>query len=110
MKQIIEFFNDQQIIFNSFEKVEPKELGSRKKIEIYDGLEINKSYHCVFKIDSKSRFIRKNALDLLELFEKLITIKDHNYKFKTLLISSPICSKSKALLTENGWKVFEVVL
>ncbi len=107
MKNIIDFFNDQQIIFSSFEKVEPKELNSRKKIEIYDAVGIDKNYYAVFKVDSKSRFIRKNALDLIDLLGKLITLKDHNYKMKILIISSPLCSKSKTLLKENGWKVFE---
>ena len=93
------------LIFKKFERVEPKELGSRKKIEIYYALGVDKNYYAIFKLEAKSRFLKKNAEDLITLLGKLIDLKDHNFKKKYLLISSPLCSKAKAFLKDNGFKV-----
>lgn len=105
LKDLIHYLNEKELHFKSLEKVEPKELGSRKKIGIYDATHIDSSYYAIFIVESKSRFIRKNANDLIEMLESLKSYKDHNYKYKMLIISSPLCSKAKALLEENGWHI-----
>ena len=82
-----------------------KDLGSRKKIEIYVATSVFKDYYAIFLINAKSRFIRKNAEDLIILCEKLAQVQEHNFKKKELLISSPLCSKAKKFLKENKWSV-----
>lgn len=66
---------------------------------------IQKEYYAIFIIDSKSRFIRKNAEDLMILLDNLVLFQEHNFKKKELLISSPICSKAKKLLENDKWRV-----
>ncbi len=66
---------------------------------------MTKEFYSIFIVDAKSRFIRKNANDLLELHSKLIDFQEHNFKKKELLISSPLCSKAKKFLEENKWSV-----
>lgn len=66
---------------------------------------IQKEYYAIFIIDSKSRFIRKNAEDLMILLDNLVSFQEHNFKKKELLISSPICSKAKKLLENDKWRV-----
>ncbi len=105
MKDLTHYFTNKNILFKEFNSILPKTLGSRKKIEIFYGVGIDLNYYAIFIVDSKSRFIRKNAEDLLVLYGKLIDFKEHNFKKKFLLISSPLCSKAKAFLKENGWKV-----
>lgn len=105
LKNLTGYFTKKNILFKELEEVSPKSLGSRKKITIYTGTSIDLNYYAIFIIDSKSRFIRKNAEDLLELYSKLIDFKKHNFKKKVLLISSGICSKSKTYLKENGWSI-----
>lgn len=106
MRELTEYFGKKDIIFKNIEEVAPKELGSRKKIEIYSALGVDKSYYCIFVVNSKSRFVRKSAVELLDLLEKLSTLKEHNFKKKYLLISSPLCSKAKAMLEdEYKWSV-----
>lgn len=105
MKEATYYFSSKGIIFKYFNEVSPKELGSRKKIKIYDALSTSKEYYAIFKIDSKSRFLRKNADELTALINRLIEIKDHNYKHKILLISSPLCSKALELLKNEGWDI-----
>lgn len=105
MKDVTAYFVNKNIIFKELNTVEPKELSSRKKIEIYDGIGIDKNYYAIFVLNAKSRFLRKNANDLIQLLNRLIDLKEHNYKKKILLISSPLCSHAKQLLKDNGWSV-----
>jgi len=105
LKNITNYFLQKDVLFKQIEEIKPKELASRKKVEIYYALGIDKNYYAIFIINTNSRFIRKNAEDLMLLTQKLIDLKEHNFKKKILLISSPLCSKAKALLKENGWSV-----
>lgn len=105
MKSLIHYLNEKELHFKNLEKIEPKILGSRKKIEIYDATHIDSSYYAIFILESKSRFLRKNANDLMQMLEDLKSYKGYNYKYKMLIISSPLCSKAKALLEDEGWIV-----
>ena len=105
MKDLTKYFLDKDILFKEIKEVVPKELGSRKKIAIFVATAVSKDYYAIFILDGKSRFIRKNAEDLIELCEKLANFEEHNFKKKELLISSPLCSKAKKFLKENKWSV-----
>ncbi len=105
MKELTNYFLNKNILFKNIEKIDLKELKSRKKLELYYALDIKKHYYAIFIINQKSRFISKNAQDLMLLLNDLIVLKDHNFKKKILLISSPLCSKAKLLLKENSWSV-----
>lgn len=105
MKNITEYFADKNIIFKSFEEIAPKKLNSRKRIQIFDATTVSKEYYAIFTLTSKSRFLRKNAEELIELLNKLIDLKGHNYKKRYLLINSPICSKAKAYFHDQKWSV-----
>ena len=109
MKYIVEFLSKKNYIFKKLLKIDLKLLGSRKKIELFEGVDTNSNYVAIFKIDQKSRFITKNAKEIEELLEKLIKLKQHNYKKKILLISSPLCSKAKKYLEELKWKIYVTV-
>jgi len=105
LKDLTKYFLDRDILFKEIKEVNVKELGSRKKIKIYVATSVTKEFYSIFIVDAKSRFIRKNANDLLELHSKLIDFQEHNFKRKELLISSPLCSKAKKFLEENKWSV-----
>lgn len=105
MKNITGYFNAQNIIFKSIQAIEPKALNSRKKIEIFAATGIDKNYYAIFILNSKSRFIRKNAEELIDLCGKLAQLQGHNFKKKILLIGSPLCSKAKEFLKQNEWSV-----
>ncbi len=106
MKELTTYFTNKDIIFKQIDETMPKELGSRKKVKIYNATSVESKYYAIFIIDSKSRFIRKNADDLMTLCDKLSEHLEHNFKVKVLLISSPLCSKAKAYLKENKWSVY----
>ncbi len=106
MKELTNYFTKKDIIFKQISEITPKELGSRKKISIYQATSVKKEFYAIFIVDAKSRFIRKNADDLMSLCDTLSSHVDHNFKKKVLLISSPLCSKAKAYLKDNKWSVY----
>ena len=106
MKQIIEYLQQKNIIFKSFKEILPKELGSRKKIEIYVGVNLKGFYAVVMHVEKKSRVLRKEVGELMALHEKLEHYVDSKIKKKYILINAPLCSHAKKMLEENEWRVF----
>ncbi|MBT8344324.1 MAG: hypothetical protein KJO45_06375, partial [Sulfurovum sp.] len=70
MKALVEYLNHKNIIFKSLQEIMPKELGSRKKVSLYLGIDLKGYYALVMEVDKKSRVLRKEAGDLMELHEK----------------------------------------
>ena len=105
MKKLTTYYTNKNILFKEIKQIIPKELDSRKKIDIYAGTTTDSKFYAIFILDSKSRKKKKNANDLMELCEKLSVYLDHNFKKKELLISSPLCSKAKEYLKQNDWSV-----
>ncbi len=107
-KRVIDFLNDKHMELLSLDRVDLKLLNSRKKIKLFSGVTQKRYYISLFFIEQKSRFLRKNANEIMILEKRLEEFKNHAYKIKLLLISSPLCSKAKSLLIDNGWKIVEV--
>ena len=105
MKELTGYYTNKNILFKDIKKIEPKQLGTRKKIEIYAATSADLQYYAIFKIDAKSRFIRKSADDLMILEDKLASYLGHNFKQKEVIINSPLCSKAKQYLKHNHWSV-----
>jgi len=106
MKTIVEYLQQKNIIFKSFKEITPKELGSRKKIDIFVGVDLKGYYADVLQIEKKSRVLRKEVEELMALHEKLEKYIDSSIKKKYIIIKAPLCSKAKAMLEENKWKVW----
>jgi hypothetical protein len=90
--------------------IEPNKLNSRKKLEIYDVTTIKNVVLNIFVIKQASRFIRKNANDLISLLEKLEEFTNKKYNKNILFINAPLCSKARAFLQESNWIVFHDTL
>jgi len=106
MKNIVDYLQQKRIIFKSLKEIMPKELGSRKKIGLYVGVDLKGYYADVMVLEKKSRVLRKEAGELMALHEKLEKYIDSSIKKKYMIIKAPLCSKAKVLLEENGWKVW----
>jgi len=106
MKELVEYLNQKNIIFKSLKEILPKELGSRKKVSLYVGIDLKGYYALVMQVEKKSRVLRKEAGEFLALHEKLESYIDSKVTKKYIIINAPLCSKAKALLEENGWKVW----
>ena len=106
MKEITEYLQKKNLIFKSFKEIKPKELGSRKKVALYLGVDLKGYYTLVMQLEKKSRVLQKEASELMILHEKLETMIDTKIKRKYMRIHAPLCSKAKLLLEENGWRVW----
>ena len=106
MKKIVEYLHSKKLIFKSLKEITPKELGSRKKIELYLGVDLKEYYTLVMCVEKKSRILRKEANELMLLHEKMEKYIDSKITKKYIIIKAPLCSKAKALLEEQGWKVY----
>ena len=106
MKALVEFLNHKNIIFKSLQEIMPKELGSRKKVSLYLGIDLKGYYAFVMEVEKKSRVLRKEASELMLLHEKLEQYVDSKITKKYMIVKAPLCSHAKAMLEENGWKVW----
>jgi hypothetical protein len=106
MKALVEYLNHKNIIFKSLQEIMPKELGSRKKISLYLGLDLKGYYSLVMEVEKKSRVLRKEAGELMLLHEKLEQYVDSKITKKYMIVKAPLCSHAKAMLEEHGWKVW----
>ena len=106
MKILVEKMGQKNIICKSLETVFPKELGSRKKVELYIGVDLKGFYCFVIKLSKKSRVLRKETEVFMRLHEKMEAYKDTKILKKYIWIQAPLCSKAKALLEKHGWKVW----
>ena len=107
MKEVVGFLQQKNIIFKSFKEIMPKEIGSRKRVSLYIGVDLKKYYALVMLLEKKSRVLQKEAKELMALHEKLEKHIDSKINKKYIIIKAPLCSKAKALLEENGWKVWQ---
>jgi len=107
MKEIIHLLQEKKLIFKSLNPIEPKVLGSRKKIHIYLGVDLKRYYACIIHINKKSRILKKEAGEIMEFHQKLEQYKEITIKRKYIFIQAPLCSKAKALFKENKWSVWD---
>jgi len=106
MKNLVEYLQQKQIIFKSLKPIATKELNSRKKVNIYLGVDLKGYYADVIQIEKKSRILRKEVEELILLHEKLEKYIDKVIKKKYIIIKAPLCSKAKTSLKAHGWKVY----
>jgi len=105
MKELVEFLQQHNLVFKSLKEVTPKELGSRKRVQIFVGVDLKGFYADVMVLEKKSRVLRKEAQELMALHEKLEQYVGSAIKKRYIIIKAPLCSKAKALLEESGWRV-----
>jgi len=106
MKEIVDFLQEKKLVFKSLKPIELKSLDTRKKIDVYLGVDLRKYYACILHINKKSRILQKEALELMRLHEKLEVLNDSKIKNKYIYIQAPLCSKAKALMQEEQWTVW----
>jgi len=105
MREIVDYYRAKGIIFRSLKPINLKDLGSRKKVSIYLGVDLKGYYSMIMLIDKKSRILRKEAKELMDLHYSLERFMGTKILKKYILIKAPLCSKAKMILEENSWKV-----
>ena len=105
MKNIVELLQKKQLIFKSVKEITPRDLGSRKKVTIFIGIDLQSYYNLIIKITKKSRILQKEVDDFILLHTKCEKYNDSAIKKKIIIINAPLCSKAKAKFKDNGWRV-----
>jgi len=105
MKSLVDKLQFEDLLFKSLRSISTKELGSRKKIDIYLGIDLKNYYSCIIHINKKSRILQKEAKELMAFHKKLEEYNDSVIKKKYIYIQAPLCSKAKALFEEEGWSI-----
>ena len=98
--QINDKLLQKNIYLKEIKDVTPK---IRKKMKIYIGVDMKNFYYLLVELNTKSRFLIKNAKELIEFVSTISEINFKNNK-KILFLESPICSKAKEYLKNNGWR------
>ena len=106
MKALVEKLQSKNLLFKSFKEIEPKLLGSRKKVQIYLAIDLKGYYTLIMVLGKKSRVLRKEVQEFIDLHIKLESYQDSKIKKKHIFITAPLCSKAKSLLEEEKWKVW----
>ncbi len=108
MKELVDTLRAKNLIYKKLIMIDNKTLNTRKKVEIYEAVDFERYYTAIFLLVQKSRFLRKDAELLEMLYERLKTVQDHNFKKRILLYDMPLCSKAKAQMKEDGWRLIDV--
>lgn len=110
MKAVIEIFKNKKSIFKELKAIDLKKFGIKKRYEVYEAVDIKNRYVLIFNVKRKSRFISKNARDLIEIYKNILDSKEHSYRFIYVLFFSPYCSKTKNILKEEGFKILDAIV
>lgn len=103
MKEIADILQKNKLIFKSLKEIPIKEFGSRKKINLYLGVDLKNYYTFVLHIKKKSKILRREAMELMEFHKKMEVYNESAIKKKYIYLQAPICSKAKNLFQEQKW-------
>ncbi|MCF6201473.1 MAG: hypothetical protein L3J42_05065 [Hydrogenimonas sp.] len=108
MKSVLAPLQERGYIFRRLEPFSPSLVGSRKRIKIYHGIDMQKRYLILFAVKRKSTILLKDVTEWLELKSKIENYLGYPILQNLALFEAPICSKAKRMLESEGWKVIEV--
>lgn len=106
MKTIVEQLGQKNIIFKSLHPIAPQLLGNKKQIGIYIGTQLDNYYALILQIKRKSRILTKDVEGYRQLHLQAQIYNDSKIHKKYIFIDAPLCSKAKAQLKEEGWRLF----
>jgi hypothetical protein len=108
MKDTVERLGRSGYVFKELKPVTPKTLGSRKRIDIYLGIDLQGYYTAVFSLKRKSGIFQKDVEVFDALHSRLEAYADSTIQYKIVLIDAPLCSKAHTRFKKRGWKVLMV--
>jgi len=91
----------QKIYLKELKEITPK---TKRKLKVYIGVDMDNFYYLLVDLETKSRFLVKNAKEIIDFVTPLSDIKFRKNR-KIIFIESPICKKAETFLKENGWRV-----
>ncbi|NPA63941.1 MAG: hypothetical protein GXO16_03095 [Epsilonproteobacteria bacterium] len=101
----MEYFRSKGVLFRELRSLDLRSFGIKKRWSVYVGVDEKMRYWLIVQIQRKSRFLQKDARELLSVEEELKERLDHGFKKRALLLRGPLCSKARKVLEEQGWSV-----
>ncbi|MCV6608219.1 MAG: hypothetical protein OIF32_08410 [Campylobacterales bacterium] len=109
MKEFVDRLIRKKLIYRSLKEFNLKEIGVRKKVDVFIGIDEKDYYSIIFFLSSKSRFLQKNVDEIVKITDLVRKKEEHNFKNHLIFIDSPLCSKAKAKLKDLKWRVYDSV-
>ena len=109
MKELVEYFKAKGVLFKELYPVDLKSYKIKKRWQVFVGVDQKNRYWLIVRIERKSRFLRKDAQEVLSLQERLEQILGHGFKKRHLILKAPLCSRAEEFLKEAGWSVDAVM-
>jgi len=106
MKEFAELLRKRGLLFPRLQKLDLRSFGIKKRVEGYEGVDLKDRHTLIFFIRRKSRFLSKDADDLLGIADTVAKKRQRVYGRKILLLDAPLCSKAKESLLQEGFRVF----
>ena len=106
MKELVEYFVEQNIVFPKLEHLNNKALGVKSRFQLYKAVDMSKRYCLILHIARKSRFLQADAKKIDAVASQVMQVLGHNFAKKYIYIQAPLCSKANVLLGTLGWKVY----
>jgi len=107
LKSLLEPLRKNGFLFKRFEPFSLQLIGSRKRIGVYHGIDTSNRYFLLFVVKRKSRVLRKDVKEWFDIKQRIEHYYGYAIMINIALINAPLCSKAKALLVEEGWRVVE---
>lgn len=101
--RIYKIFEDKKIVLKDLKEIDLSKFTNKRTINCASGVDLKGFYTLVFIREAKSRFLKKEFDEILEIYSKIQADLEINFKKKTIFYSSPICSKAQNLMKENGF-------
>lgn len=92
-------------LYQLLETINPKELGIRKKLDIFITKDLKDNIIILFHITQKSRFLQKDVDKIDEISNIVINSTQYSITSTAIFIESPLCSKAKAKMEKLQWIV-----
>lgn len=102
--EIYKIFETRNLALKDLKQIDLTEFSSKRTIECAVGIDIKGFYTIVFIRSAKSRFLKKEFEDIAQICSQIETKLGLKIKKRVIFYSSQICSKTKNLIEESGWK------
>ena len=106
MQMLVDSLRKKGKIYKKMQEIAPKDLGIRNKIKIYKATDMNGYFWAIIAVSQKSRLLMKDVRKFEEIYVKLTSYCDHNFKHKVIFIDAPLCSKAKEAFKTQGWRIY----
>jgi hypothetical protein len=94
-KEIVEILQQKNILCKELKKIDLK----KRKISLFQGVDLKDFFCCVVVWERKSKFLTKDIETLNEILPQI----NFRYKKKILLIKAQMCKKTKEKLKD--WRI-----